>query len=111
VCGREHACSRGSRVYSNYLVVWSNALVQRVLPTDPNAGYSHMDFEETGYDLADIKAVRFYYHTSTHDRKMHFSTTKGKVKEIASTGSQVGNDVDAWTISLRLTGTTRFFRR
>jgi hypothetical protein len=75
----------------------NGALDQSVLPTDPKAGYSHMDLKDTGYDLADIEAVRFYCDTSAHNKKMHFTTRNSKVKEIAYTGSQVGNTVASWT--------------
>jgi hypothetical protein len=81
----------------NHIGGENDELDQSVLPTDPDAGYSHMDLEDTGYILADIEAVRYYCHTSAHNRRMHFTTTNSKVKEIARTGSQVGNTAASWT--------------
>ena len=74
----------------------NNELVEGNLPTDPNAGYGHVNIQDLGYTAGDIDEVRFYCETSAHTRKMHFKTSNSVVKGTAYSGSQVGNNPSAW---------------
>ena len=78
------------------------------LPTSPTAGFSHMLVEELGAALgvslteSDIVSVRFYGHTSAHNRVIHFRTEHEVARKMATLSGEHNNSVDVWTDSTTL---------
>jgi hypothetical protein len=74
-----------------------NSDVAVALPTDPDAGYSHVTVDSfSGYSLSDILEVRYYCTSSFHSRKLHFKTTTSFVRSLAFTGDMAGNSASNW---------------
>ena len=73
-------------------------LAPGTIPTDPTGGYSHVSLQDLdGFTEDGIEAVRFYCHTSDHDRKIHFKTGNAFQAGVAFDGSLAGNSAAAWT--------------
>jgi hypothetical protein len=78
-------------------------LVEGTTPSSATEGFSHIwPGTHLGLTASDIAEVRFYCHTSNHNRVMHFSVNNDWVKTAILTGSASGNDVSYWT-----SGTTK----
>jgi len=84
----------------NHIGGENNALLPGTLPSSPTStgsdGYSHINLADVGYVEDDIDQVRFYCETSSHTRKVHFSTNNAIVKTIAISGSGAGSTETAW---------------
>mmetsp|Transcript_9712 Transcript_9712/g.39776 ORF Transcript_9712/g.39776 Transcript_9712/m.39776 type:complete len:262 (-) Transcript_9712:153-938(-) len=79
------------------------SLVEGTAPSSATEGFSHVwPGTHLGLTASDIAEVRFYCHTSHHDRVMHFSMHNDWVKTAILTGSISGNLVSYWT-----SGTTK----
>ena len=80
------------------------SLVEGVVPESPTEGFSHVwPGTHLGLTASDIAEVRFYCHTSKHNRVIHFSTKNEWVRNrILVGGSFSGNDVSHWN-----SGTTK----
>lgn len=69
----------------------TNPPLKNDVPLSP-MGFSHVTVNDIGkrlrheFSREDIAAVRFYGHTSAHDRIIHFSTTAGNAREVALSG-------------------------
>ena len=82
----------------NHIGGQNNALVEGTVPTDPNNGYSHVNVNHfTGWAEADIEDVRFYCHTSAHNRVIHFKTSNNFHAGAAWDGSSSGNSAGYWS--------------
>ena len=78
-------------------------LVSGTAPSSATEGFSHIwPGTHLGLTASDIAEVRFYCHTSNHNRVMHFSVNNDWVKTAILTGSISGNSVTYWT-----SGTTK----
>gem|GEM_PF-2288128 len=70
-------------------------LVDNQLPISPN-GYSHTTLQTLGYGLSDFDDVRFYCHSTGHNRSIHFKTNQASIRQAAFAGT--GNlAVSDWT--------------
>jgi len=75
----------------------NDALVPGTIPTDPTGGYSHVNLQDMdGFSRFSVADVRFYCHTSNHDRKIHFKTSHSFQLGVAFNGSLSGNDPSYW---------------
>jgi hypothetical protein len=81
-----------------------------LLPSSPTKGYSHMWPNQMGLTASDIAEVRFYCHTSNHDRVINFSTKNDWVKAmIVNSGQLSGNQLSYWKSgTTKLKGHTGF---
>ena len=70
-------------------------LVANQIPTSPN-GYSHTTLQDLGYGLSDVNDVRFYCHTTGHNRIIHFKTDKPAIQQAVFSGVG-GLGVSDWT--------------
>jgi hypothetical protein len=78
-------------------------LVSGTTPSSATEGFSHIwPGTHLGLTASDIAEVRFYCHSSNHNRVMHFSVNNDWVKTAILTGSVSGNSVTYWT-----SGTTK----
>jgi len=78
-------------------------LVSGTTPSSATEGFSHIwPGTHLGLTASDIAEVRFYCHSSNHNRVMHFSVNNDWVKTAILTGSISGNSVTYWT-----SGTTK----
>ena len=78
-------------------------LVEGTTPSSATEGFSHIwPGTHLGLTASDIAEVRFYCHTSNHNRVMHFSVNNDWIKTAILTGSVSGNSVSYWT-----SGTTK----
>ena len=87
------------------------SLVQGVFPESPTEGFSHVwPGTHLGLTAADIAEVRFYCHTSKHNRVVHFSTENEWVRNrILVGGSFPGNSPSHWNSgTTKLEGHTGF---
>jgi hypothetical protein len=80
------------------------SLVEGVVPESPTEGFSHVwPGTHLGLTASDIAEVRFYCHTSNHDRVIHFSTNNEWIRNrILVGGSFSGNSPSHWN-----SGTTK----
>ena len=79
------------------------SLVSGTAPSSATEGFSHIwPGTHLGLTASDIAEVRFYCHSSNHNRVMHFSVNNDWVKTAILTGSVSGNSVSYWT-----SGTTK----
>ena len=77
--------------------------VEGTTPSSATEGFSHIwPGTHLGLTASDIAEVRFYCHTSNHNRVMHFSVNNDWVKTAILTGSTTGNLASYWT-----SGTTK----
>ena len=86
-------------------------LVEGVFPESPTEGFSHVwPGTHLGLTADDIAEVRFYCHTSKHDRVIHFSTKNEWVRNrILVGGSLSGNSPSHWNSgTTKLEGHTGF---
>ena len=86
-------------------------LVEGVFPESPTEGFSHVwPGTHLGLTAADIAEVRFYCHTSKHNRVVHFSTENEWVRNrILVGGSFPGNSPSHWNSgTTKLEGHTGF---
>ena len=81
-----------------------------LVPSSPTKGYSHMWPNQMGLTASDIAEVRFYCHTSNHDRVINFSTKNDWVKAmIVNSGQLSGNKLSYWKSgTTKLKGHTGF---
>ena len=87
------------------------SLVEGVFPESPTEGFSHVwPGTHLGLTAADIAEVRFYCHTSKHNRVVHFSTENEWVRNrILVGGSFPGNSPSHWNSgTTKLEGHTGF---
>ena len=78
-------------------------LVSGTTPSSATEGFSHIwPGTHLGLTASDIAEVRFYCHTSNHNRVINFSVNNDWVKTAILTGSISGNSVTYWT-----SGTTK----
>ena len=78
-------------------------LVEGTTPSSATEGFSHIwPGTHLGLTASDVAEVRFYCHTSNHNRVMHFSVNNDWIKTAILTGSVSGNSVSYWT-----SGTTK----
>ena len=87
------------------------SLVEGVVPESPTEGFSHVwPGTHLGLTAADIAEVRFYCHTSKHNRVVHFSTKNEWVRNrILVGGSFPGNSPSHWNSgTTKLEGHTGF---
>ena len=87
------------------------SLVLGVFPESPTEGFSHVwPGTHLGLTAADIAEVRFYCHTSKHNRVVHFSTENEWVRNrILVGGSFPGNSPSHWNSgTTKLEGHTGF---
>ena len=87
------------------------SLVEGVFPESPTEGFSHVwPGTHLGLTAADIAEVRFYCHTSKHNRVVHFSTKNEWVRNrILVGGSFPGNSPSHWNSgTTKLEGHTGF---
>ena len=87
------------------------SLVLGVFPESPTEGFSHVwPGTHLGLTAADIAEVRFYCHTSKHNRVIHFSTENEWVRNrILVGGSFPGNSPSHWNSgTTKLEGHTGF---
>ena len=87
------------------------SLVLGVFPESPTEGFSHVwPGTHLGLTAADIAEVRFYCHTSKHNRVVHFSTENEWVRNrILVGGSFSGNSPSHWNSgTTKLEGHTGF---
>jgi hypothetical protein len=81
------------------------ALVAGVIPTKPNAGYSHVNVNElVGYTESDISDVRFYCTSGFHSRVQHFKTSNAFQIGVAWNGDLSGNSGSQWTSGVTTLG-------
>ena len=86
-------------------------LVEGVFPESPTEGFSHVwPGTHLGLTASDIAEVRFYCHTSKHNRVVHFSTENEWVRNrILVGGSFPGNSPSHWNSgTTKLEGHTGF---
>jgi len=86
-------------------------LVEGVFPESPTEGFSHVwPGTHLGLTASDIAEVRFYCHTSKHNRVIHFSTNNEWVRNrILVGGSFSGNSPSHWNSgTTKLEGHTGF---
>ena len=78
--------------------------MEGVVPESPTEGFSHVwPGTHLGLTASDITEVRFYCHTSKHNRVIHFSTNNEWVRNrILVGGSFSGNSPSHWN-----SGTTK----
>ena len=77
--------------------------MEGVFPESPTEGFSHVwPGTHLGLTADDIAEVRFYCHSSRHNRVMHFSMNNDWIKTAILTGSVSSNSVSYWT-----SGTTK----
>ena len=76
-------------------------LVQGTVPISPTTGYSHVNLNQIidgdGNSVFKAKSVRFYCHTSGHNRIIHFYTSNPTVDQMAYDGRSINNNVEIWT--------------
>ena len=78
-------------------------LVSGTTPSSATEGFSHIwPGTHLGLTASDIAEVRFYCHSSNHNRVINFSVNNDWVKTAILTGSISGNSVTYWT-----SGTTK----
>ena len=78
-------------------------LVEGTTPSSATEGFSHIwPGTYLGLTASDIAEVRFYCHTSNHNRMMHFSVNNDWIKTAILTGRLSGNLVSYWN-----SGTTK----
>ena len=94
----------------NRLAGDNDAAVSDLVPSSPTRGYSHMWPNRMGLKASDIAEVRFYCHTSNHDRVINFSTNNDWVKTmIMNEGQLSGNQLSHWKSgTTKLKGHTGF---
>ena len=79
------------------------SLVSGTAPSSATEGFSHIwPGTHLGLTASDIAEVRYYCHTSNHNRVIHFSVNNDWVKTAILTGSISGNSVSYWN-----SGTTK----
>ena len=79
------------------------SLVEGTTPSSATEGFSHIwPGTHLGLIASDIAEVRFYCHSSRHNRVMHFSMNNDWIKTAILTGSVSGNSKSYWT-----SGTTK----
>jgi hypothetical protein len=77
--------------------------VEGTAPSSTTEGFSHIwPGTHLGLTASDIAEVRFYCHTSNHNRVINFSVNNDWVKTAILTGSISGNLASYWT-----SGTTK----
>ena len=94
----------------NRLAGDNDAAVSDLVPSSPTKGYSHYWPNRMGLKASDIAEVRFYCHTSNHDRVINFSTNNDWVKTmIMNEGQLSGNQLSHWKSgTTKLKGHTGF---
>ena len=86
-------------------------LVEGTTPSSATEGFSHIwPGTHLGLTASDIAEVRFYCHTSNHDRVINFSTKNDWVKAmIVNSGQLSGNKLSYWKSgTTKLKGHTGF---
>ena len=86
-------------------------LVEGTTPSSATEGFSHIwPGTHLGLTASDIAEVRFYCHTSNHDRVINFSTNNDWVKTmIMNEGQLSGNQLSHWKSgTTKLKGHTGF---
>ena len=75
-------------------------LVQGTVPISPTTGYSHVNLNQIidgdGNSVFYAKSVRFYCHTSGHNRIIHFYTSNKIVDQMVYDGNDVNNNPILW---------------
>jgi len=83
--------------------------VNPLVPSSPTKGYSHYWPSDMGLTASDIAEVRFYCHTSNHNRVINFSTKNDWVRTMILNGQMNSNTASHWNSgTTKLKGHTGF---
>ena len=77
----------------------NNKLDFGTIPLDPINGYSHVKLSDISksFDENSIEAVRFYCHTSNHNRVLNFYSKKESIRKLVKNGNMMDNNWEDYT--------------